>query len=353
MKQALKPLDRQVMLITGASSGIGLITARLAARHGASVMLVARNEPALARIVEDIKAAGGSADYAVADVGDRQALAAAAEKAVARFGRIDTWVNNAGVAIYARLMETPDAEHERLFRTNYFGVVNGARIAVDHLRRSGGALITISSIAADMPSPILGAYTASKHAAKAFIESLRIELEAQGLPIAVVLLKPAGMATPIGMHAANHMEGEAKVPPPAYDARLVARAILDSATGRTHGDITIGGIGRAQVLFASHFPKLFDRLAPWIIPLLSSPRIARTPSDALFTPAPDGCETSPHEKGLRHSSYNSLIRHIRPASALLLGAVAAAVWAALRKGAPSRAEDPKATHQRSDVYDGR
>jgi short-subunit dehydrogenase len=314
----LKPLEEQVILITGASSGIGLITARRAARRGAKVMLVSRNAAALNDIVDGIAQGGGEADFAVADVGDRQALAAAAAKTVERFGRIDSWVNNAGVAIYAKLTETPDGEHERLFRTNYFGVVNGSTIAVEHLKARGGALITVASIAADMPSPILGAYTASKYAVKAFLESLRIELQADGAPISLTLIKPAGMATPIATHAANHLDGEARVPPPPYDPRLVAKAILD-ASEHPRREITVGGIGRAQVLFAEHFPALFERIAPVVIPFLSSRQSPSTSPDSLWSPGKDGMEYSPHGRGIRHSAYTWSKRH--PGAALALGAV--------------------------------
>src|SRR4051812_22473076 len=107
----LKSIADQVVVITGATSGIGLLTARVAAGCGAKVVLVARNEEALRTIAAEIEGAGGRATYAVADVADRAAVRAAADTAIATFGRIDTWVNCAGVAIYARLAETPDDEH--------------------------------------------------------------------------------------------------------------------------------------------------------------------------------------------------------------------------------------------------
>jgi NAD(P)-dependent dehydrogenase (short-subunit alcohol dehydrogenase family) len=326
LKPVLRPLADQVILVTGASSGIGLVTARLAAKRGAKLMLVARNGAALRDIVDGIGADGGQAHFAVADVGDPAALGAAADAAIARFGRIDTWVNNAGVAIYAPLMDTPDDEHERLFRTNYFGVVNGSRLAVRHLRRNGGALITVASIAADMPSPIMGAYAASKHASRAFTESLRIELAAAGLPISVSLVKPSGIATPIAVNAANHLEGEAKIPPPVYDPALVAEAILHCAAHRRR-DITVGGLGRLEVLFAKHAPALFERLAPGIVPLLSDPAMARTTADALDRPVSDGAERAPHEHGIRHSPYGLVQRH-RAVATLAVGAGLLAILAA-------------------------
>lgn len=332
MNVRLRPIAGQVIVITGASSGIGLLTARDAARRGAKVMLVARNGAALAEIVAGIEAEGGEAAFAVADVGDAAAVAAAAEAAVARFGRIDTWVNNAGVTIYAPILETPDDEHARLFRTNYFGAVHGARAAVPHLRVRGGALITVASIAADMPSPIMGAYAASKHAVKALIGSLRIELQAAGAPIVVTLVKPSGIATPIAQHAANHQAGEAMIPPPPYDPQLVADAILHAAEHPTR-EIVVGGAGRLQSLFASHFPALFDRLAPAVIPFLSS-RKPPTRSDALHAPAVDGAVRSANETGEGWSFYTA--GQLHPGKAAIAGATAALVLAGLVRAVSAR-----------------
>jgi short-subunit dehydrogenase len=301
----LKPLAEQVIVITGASSGIGLVTARLAAERGAKVMLIARNGQALEKIVSEISAAGGLAEFGVADVGDKKALSEAADKAIECFGRIDTWVNNAGVAIYAPLLETPDDEHERLFRTNYFGVVNGSNIAVEHLCEHGGALITVASIASDIPTPIMGAYAASKHASKAFTESLRIELQAAEVPISVTLIKPSGISTPIGEHAANHLDGEAKIPPPVYDPTLVAEAILDCAV-HPRREVTVGGAGRAQVLFGEHFPAIFERLAPLLGPLLKTKSVPKTKTNNLASAANDGNERSTIDPGMQHSIYTAV-----------------------------------------------
>ena len=335
MKIKLKPLAEQVILITGASSGIGLVTARTAAARGAKVMLVARNETALAEAVATIGAAGGEADFAVADVGDLGQVRAAAARTIDRFGRIDTWVNDAGVAIYAKLIETPPAEHEQLFRTNYFGVVNGATVAVEQLRAGGGALITVGSIASDIPSPVLGAYAASKHAAKGFIDSLRIELLADRLPISVTLIKPSGIDTPIGEHAANHgagpFHGEALIPPPVYDPQLVADAIL-AAAARPRREITVGGAGRAQVLFGTHFPTLFDRLGGLLTPLLFDPDRPRTRTDSLDRPAADGNERSQAKSGRRFSVYTTAQLH--PAITTVAGIAAvggALAWLARRR----------------------
>lgn len=298
----LKALADQVMVITGASSGIGLVTARDAARRGARVVLVARNETALRDVVAQIEAAGGEAAYAVADVGERAPVKAAAAVAVARFGRIDSWVNCAGVAIYARLIDTPEDEHRRLFQTNYFGVVHGALTAIEHLRAQGGALITVGSIAGDIPSPVMGAYDASKHAVKGFIDSLRIELNADRLPISVTLIKPSGMNTPIAQHAANHVDGEALIPPPVYDPQLVADAILHAAQHPVRA-VTVGGLGRVLVLLGTHFPAVLARVGGLVQPLLSDPQRPKTAGSNLDRAAQDGDERSDHETGRRISLY--------------------------------------------------
>ncbi|MEG3089427.1 SDR family oxidoreductase [Sphingomonas sp. PB4P5] len=324
MAVTLKPLADQVMLITGASSGIGLVTARAAARQGASVMLVARGETALRAAAEQLTSEGLKAGFAVADVRSTEDLRAAAAATVTQFGRIDSWVNCAGVALYAKLVDTPEDEHQQLFQTNYFGVVHGSLVALEHLREQGGALITVGSIVGDIPAPIMGAYAASKHAVKGFIESLRIEINADRLPIAVTLIKPAGIDTPIAAHAANHQEGAALLPPPLYAPDLVADAILEAAvTPRL--SITVGGIGRAQVLFGTHFPGLLAKFGGLMMPLLSDPKQAKTPGHNLDHPIAGGRERSADQHGRTVSLY-ALARQpaaqIALAAALGLGAAA-------------------------------
>ena len=125
MNFSFKPLREQVIVITGASSGIGLATARAAARNGAKLVLVSRSDNVLTQTVQEIESQGGEAIHVVADVGRREDLQQAAVAALARFGRIDTWVNNAGVAIFGRLEEVSDEDHQRLFQTNFWGTVYG------------------------------------------------------------------------------------------------------------------------------------------------------------------------------------------------------------------------------------
>ena len=172
MHAVLKPLAEQVIVITGASSGHGLATACKGAAAGARVMLAARDEAALAKACEDIRSADGIAEFAVCDVGSERDVEALAAATVARFGGFDTWVNNAGVGIYADALDISLDEHRQLFETNYWGTVHGSLVAVRHLRdkEDGGALINVGSVNGDMGGPLMSAYNASKHAVKGFTE---------------------------------------------------------------------------------------------------------------------------------------------------------------------------------------
>jgi short-subunit dehydrogenase len=258
MPVRLKPLARQTILITGASSGIGLATARMAAGRGAAVVLVARDEDSLQAAVQGIRDAGGRAEYHVADVADRAALEAAADKAEAAFGSLDSWVNDAGASTYGSLEDTPIEDQRRLFDTNYWGVVNGSLVAAQRLRTRGGAIINVGSVLSDRAVIYQGTYSATKHAVKAFTDTLRMELEAERIPISVTLIKPSGIDTPFQEHARNLMGTRGvKVPPPAYDPKLVARAICFACENQKR-DLVIGSGGAVIALAGTLFPRLTD-----------------------------------------------------------------------------------------------
>src|SRR5690242_13676398 len=163
-KLRLKPLREQVIVVTGASSGIGLTTARLAAERGARLVVAARSEQALRQLEEEINTAGGEALAVAADVGKEEDVQHIADAAVTRFGGFDTWVNDAGISIYGRLLDVPPEDHQRLIQTNLWGVVHGSTVAARHLRNKGGAIINLGSIVSDRAIPLQGMYSASKHA---------------------------------------------------------------------------------------------------------------------------------------------------------------------------------------------
>jgi len=257
MKPTLKPIAEQVIVITGASSGIGLVTAQKAARAGACVVLAARNEADLRQAVDDIRAAGGRAIYVVADVADPDQVASIARAAIGEFGRIDTWVNNAAVSIYGRIMQQSADVMRRQFDVNYWGQVYGCRAAVPHLLRDGGAIINVGSALCDRAIPLQGNDCAAKHALRGFTDTLRMELEAEGAPIAVTLVKPASIDTPFFEKARTHLGVEPQPVPPVYAPEIVARAILRCAVRPTR-DVIVGGSGKI-LSAASMAPRITDR----------------------------------------------------------------------------------------------
>lgn len=258
MPLRLKPLSRQVVLITGASSGIGLAAARMAAARGAAVMLVARDGPSLAEAVQRIRDAGGRAAFHIADVADRAALEAAADHTAAEFGGLDSWVNDAGTSVVGTIEETPVADQRRLFETNYWGTVNGSLVAARRLRATGGAIVNVGSVLSDRALIYQGTYSATKHAVKAFTDTLRMELEAEGAPVSVTLIKPSSIDTPFQEHARLSWDlPGVRLPPPVYDPALVARAIC-FACATPRRDIVVGGGGAAVALAGTLFPRLTD-----------------------------------------------------------------------------------------------
>ncbi len=260
MKVNLKPVHEQVVLITGASSGIGRQSALRFAQAGARVVAVARNAEALAELVAEITTASGSAVSAVADVADAGQLSAAADLAVATFGRIDTWVNDAGVGMYTKILDTPIEDDRRLFETNFWGLVNGSRIAVPHLvRAGGGALINLGSEVSEVSIPVQGMYATSKHAVMGFTDALRDEVLHDGLPVSVTLIKPAAINTPFARHAKNNLDRDATLPPPVYAVDLVADQILHAAA---HGSrqLYAGGGGLLTAGLNQLFPGLVDQV---------------------------------------------------------------------------------------------
>jgi len=346
-RATLKPLNEQSIVITGATSGIGLATARRAARAGARVFLIARGENDLKALTEELQAAGARAAWAVADVADHAALAGAAEKCARLFGGFDTWVNNAGVSIYGAISDTTLDDQRRLFETNYWGVVNGSLVAAEHLRGrdGGGAIVNVGSILSDAPLPIQGVYSASKHAVKGFTNALRMELMREQAPITVSLVKPAAVDSPYSRHARNLTGYAAQNPQPVYATHVVADTILYCA-GHPIREITIGGGGRLIAAFYSVLPglaePLFARFAP---SLMRDRRSDYEPyDDGLYDPSEDGLEEEVHYPMVRQFSALAEVRKHPGITGGVLAVLAGIGIAALllsRRGGPARHERPR------------
>jgi short-subunit dehydrogenase len=259
MALQLRKLDEQVIVITGATSGIGLTTARMAAEGGAKLVLAARSANALDQLASELRRTGNEVAVVAADVGKVEDVERIGQAAMQRFGRIDTWINNAGISIYGRNEDIPVQDMQRLFQTNYWGVVHGSLEAVKHMKaRGGGAIINLGSELSDHSIPLQGIYAASKHAVKAFTDSLRMELEHDKAQISVTLVKPAGIETMFVVHAKNFMDKEPALPAPVYAPELAAKSILYAAQ-HPKRDVFVGGAAKA--LSASNFalPGLLER----------------------------------------------------------------------------------------------
>jgi NAD(P)-dependent dehydrogenase (short-subunit alcohol dehydrogenase family) len=332
MAVSLKPLSQQVMVIVGGSSGIGLATARRAAAAGAKVVLAARNSEALDEAVVAIRNKGGEATSLALDIADEGAAERLLAHALETFGRVDSWVNDAAAAIYARVEEVSLAEHRRVFDVGYFGLVEASLTAVRHLREHGGALINIGSVLSNRAIPLQGPYCAMKAAVMQFTDTLRMELEQDGAPVSVTLIKPAGIDTMYPEHARNKLEKPARLPQPLYDAELVAKAICFAAQ-KQRRTLIVGGGGLALTTFAPALPRLADKGMELMGAELSQttdvPPAPGT-SDNLFEPRRDGRVEGNQEPFKRKTSL-FLEAQMHPlATAAVLGSVAAGalfLWA--------------------------
>lgn len=283
----LKPLDQQVVVITGASSGIGLTTALSAAEAGAAVVLCARSTATLERVAQEINQAGGQALPVTADVAERKQLEAAAQRAIERFGRIDTWINDAGIGMYGPLEQLDEEDARKLFDTNFWGIVHGSLVALPYLKQGGGALINLGSEISDAYMPLMGMYAASKHAVKGFTDTLRVELESEKAPVSVTLIQPTAVNTPFPQHARNYMEEQPKLPPPMIDPQKVADAILHAAQSPKR-ELTVGMMANLNVTTSKLLPSIADKISIMRTNQLKADRPSVNPQGALYEASESG-----------------------------------------------------------------
>ena len=283
----LKTLSEQVIVITGASSGIGLATALAAAKKRAKLVLAARNADALRDICRQINDGGGEAVSVAADVSLKTDVQKIANTALSQYGGFDTWVNDAGLGIYGRIEDSGIEDARHLFDINFWGTVYGSLEAMEHLRTKGGAIINLGSVASDMPLPLHGFYCAAKHAVKGFTDTLRLELKSDAAPVSVTLIKPAAIGTPFFEHAKNISGEEYTAPPPVYAPEEVASAILYAAAHRVR-DIYVGGAGPLMTGMQRLSPSFMDWYQARDLP---EPQVeaAEGPGDgSLYEPGADG-----------------------------------------------------------------
>jgi len=258
--QALKPLQDQVVVVTGASSGMCREAALRFGEAGSRVALAARDEAGLRDVAEAIRRRGGKAIVVTTDVSRPEDLDRLAEQTAREFGGIDTWINGAAVTSYATFNQLTLDEFRRVFEVDFFGQVYGCRSALPYLEERGaGVLICIGSILSDRAVPLQSAYSAAKHALKAFTESLRVEVDHAGSGVQVTLVKPSSINTPLFDHALTKTGVKPKPVAPVYEPSIVADALLYCATHRER-EVTIGGAGKVLTSMETAAGPLLDRV---------------------------------------------------------------------------------------------
>ncbi|MDN4613970.1 SDR family NAD(P)-dependent oxidoreductase [Leifsonia sp. F6_8S_P_1B] len=233
-----------VAVITGASSGLGRATAIALAKRGARLVLVGRRDASLQEVASLCRTHHTEAAVAVADTADAEALERAAESAERGFGRIDYWINAAGVSSYGRFWELPPEEFARVIDVDVHGYANGARSALARmLPRDRGVIVNVASILGEVPQPFSSPYSMSKAAVIAFGRSLAAELALSGSHVRVVTVKPPALDTPIFQHSGNHTGRAVRALPPVYPVHAAVRTILSALHNprRRERDVTVAG----------------------------------------------------------------------------------------------------------------
>jgi short-subunit dehydrogenase len=263
----LKPIQDQVVVILGASSGIGRETALQFARRGAKVIAAARSESALNSLEQEIRNGGGDVTPVICDITDFDQVDRVADIAVQAYGRIDTWVNVAAVSSYSSMEDTTLEEFRQIFDVNVMGYIHGMKAALPRLRREGrGALISVASVESFVSIPLHSHYAATKHAIEGLVDGLRRELMAEGVPISVTSVKPATINTPFFTNAMNKLGVKPKGPPPIYQPGVVADCILYAAEHPVR-DLYAGGAAKMMVTTQMLMPGFMDTvLAKFGIP---------------------------------------------------------------------------------------
>lgn len=256
-KVNLKPLNEQAVVVFGAGSGIGRLTALQFAKKGAQVVVAARDEEALKSLVVEIEKSGGKAVYCVAEASHADHVENVARLCMETFGRLDSWVHVAGTGMYALLTDTTPDEFKTIFETNLLGTAHGILAAMPRLTLNGGAFIAISSVEAAVAIPYQGAYSASKFGVMGLLEALRREVILEGLPISVTNIMPMGINTPFFEDARTKLGVEGQPPPPSYQPEVVSALILHAAEHPTR-DLVAGDFGYAFWWLQKLAPAIVD-----------------------------------------------------------------------------------------------
>lgn len=318
----------RVVVITGASSGIGRAAALHFAADGDCVVLASRRRDALDDVARQCEDLGVPALVVPTDVTDSDAVDALAAAAVERFGRIDVWVNAAGVSVFAEFVQVPLADFRRVIDVNIMGCVYGSRAALVHMGLTGrGTLINIASVLGEVPQPYTAPYGMSKAAVRALGVTLRSELRLRGLKhVHVSTVLPSTIDTPFFRHAANYTGRKLLAMPPVYGPEKVARTILELAKD-PRDEVAVGAFSKATVREHRRHPASVE----WAVAMttekqqLSPHQTAPDTSGNLYAPPTDAASITGGWQGQKRMRLRTLLGW----SLLAWGVTA--VWKAARR----------------------
>lgn len=324
---------KQVVVVTGASSGVGRAVALAFGQRGCHVGLISRNEEALNAAADEIVTAGGEALVCPTDVSDAEAVERAAERVESRWGRIDTWVNCAMATVFAPVMETTPEEFRRVTDVTYLGYVHGAQAALRRMRsRDKGTIVQVGSALAYRSIPLQSAYCAAKHAIVGFTDSLRTELIHVGSKVRLTAVHLPAVNTPQALRQRNKMPLQAQPVPPMFTPESIAQQIV-WASEHAPRDVMVGFPTLKAVWGQRLFPGLLDRYlgkTSWHAQFVDKPN-QQNGNDILF-------ETLPGDPGA-HGPYKDrerggdlvmwLTTHPNVVFALAASVITAAVIGAL------------------------
>jgi NAD(P)-dependent dehydrogenase (short-subunit alcohol dehydrogenase family) len=244
-------LEGKRILLTGATSGIGLAAVDRFAREGAQLALLSRGGTALAQAAAVASEHGTGAHVFAADVADRRAVEAAVDAAVAALGGLDVVVSNAGAVVFGHLLEVEPEDFDRAVAITFTGAVNVVRAALPHLRASRGLIVATSSIMAHMPLPAFSSYAAAKHALHGFLATVQVEEREQGSGVRVAMVSPGPVNTPVYGRATSATGKAPATLPDSYHADDVAEALVDAAVAPRFERI-VGGESRLVAALYRH-----------------------------------------------------------------------------------------------------
>ncbi|MGW4575988.1 SDR family oxidoreductase [Streptomyces tendae] len=332
----------EVVVVTGATGGVGRATARAFGARGAAVALLARGEHALRRAAEEVEEAGGRALPLVVDVADAEAVDAAATRVEEEFGPIDVWVNAAFSTVFAPVAQIRPEELRRATEVTYFGFVHGTQAALRRMTpRDRGTVVQVGSALAERSVPLQAVYCGAKHAIQGFTESLRCELLHDRSGVRVTMVQMPGLNTPQFSWVLTRLPRHPRPVAPVYQPEVAARAVLHAADHPERRVYWVGGSTVATLLGQKFAPGLLDRY------------LARTGYDGQQTDRPvdpsrpvnlwkPPDDTAPDDYGA-HGIFDDeahprsvqfwISRNRRPLALAATGAVAAALAGGLRRRA--------------------